>query len=50
MITIEDKNLITANKNIEEFVRKYCAKHKISPLEAMQHRLVSEVIDMYLGK
>jgi hypothetical protein len=39
-----------ANKAVEEYLDKYCKKHKITAVEAMRHRLVEEVVKMYLEK
>lgn len=34
-------------KQADEFIEKYCTKHKISYREALRHKLVQETIEYY---
>ena len=34
----------------EEFIKKYCVKHEITPEEAKKHKLVKEVESYYADK
>lgn len=47
LITINEFYL--KDKDSQEYVKRYCTKHKTTPEVALKHVLVQEVIKQYMG-
>lgn len=43
-------SFLRTNKDADEYVRKYCVKHKLTKEQAMEHLLVKGVLEMYEKK
>lgn len=42
-----DMNDETLKYDIDQYIERYCQKHKVTPEEAVTHKIVKEVINHY---